>query len=292
MQQYNKGIEATLRSILVNIILVVVKGIAGIFGNSYALIADAIESMSDVLSSLVVWLGLKVSAKEPDEDHPYGHGKAEPLATIVVAIALLVFAIIIAVESLKQIMHPHQLPKLYTIFVLAGVIIVKEFMFRYSSSVGTEIGSSAVKADAWHHRSDAISSLVAMVGISVAIIGGKGYESADDWAALLASVIIVYNSYQIFRPAFDEIMDMAPSTELVKEIRIIAGNVTDVSGIEKCFIRKMGLYYYVDIHVMVNGHFSVKHGHDIAHKVKDEIKLHKKMVYDVLVHIEPVEEHN
>lgn len=282
-----KGVKSTLIGIMVSLALAIVKGLAGFFGNSYALIADAIESVSDVFSSLILWMGLKVSARPPDEDHPYGHGKAEPLAAIAIGFALIAAATLISVESIQHLMTPHSVPEPFTLVVLVLVIFIKEVMFRYVLKVGAEVNSHAVKADAFHHRSDALTSAAAFIGISIALIGGKGYEGADDWAALFAAGIIVYNAIHIVRPAIAEIMDAAPSADLLDKVKNIASSVKDVTGLDKCYIRKMGFEYYVDLHVEVDGNLSVREGHRIAHEVKDAILKAFPMVSDVLVHIEP-----
>lgn len=282
-----KGQHTTLIGMLVNIGLMLAKGLAGWFGNSYALVADAIESATDLVTAAFVWLGLRTAAMEPDENHPYGHGKAEPLAAIVVSLALWGAAALIAVQSIENIRIPHEVPAPFTLVVLAGVVIVKEVLFRRVARVGEEVESSAVKADAWHHRSDAITSLTAFIGISIALIGGPGYESADDWAALVASAVIVFNAYHIFRPAFGEIMDEAPQGDWHAEVRAIAEGIKGVVGTEKCYVRKMGFEYFVDIHIRVPGEMTVKEGHDIAHEVKDAIRAAMPSVYDVLVHVEP-----
>jgi cation diffusion facilitator family transporter len=283
-----KVLKTTLVGILINAGLVIAKAVAGIAGNSYALIADAIESATDIFTSGVVWLGLKAASKAPDEDHPYGHGKAEPLAAIMVAISLIAAAIFIAVQSVQHILIPHTIPAPFTLVVLVIVVVTKELMFRLVHKIGNETESNAVKADAWHHRSDAITSLTAFIGISIALIGGKGYESADDWAALIASAIIVFNAYLIFRPAFAEMMDAAPSGNLIEEVKAVALTVEGVQGLDKCFIRKMGFEYFVDLHIIVDGNLSVRIGHDIAHAVKRAILAAKPNVYDVLIHVEPL----
>ncbi len=283
------GMKSIRAGIFVNLFLALLKGMVGFLGNSFALIADAIESLADVFTSIIVWLGLKAASKAPDEDHPYGHGRAEPLAGIVVAVSLIAAAILIAIESIHLIMTPHESPKPYTLIILIGVIIIKELMFRHVEKTANEIGSTAVKGDAWHHRSDAITSFTAAIGISIALIGGKGYESADDWAALIAAVLIVYNAVHIFQPAFHEVMDKAVSDDLVVEIRALAAQVEGVMEVEKCFVRKSGFEYFVDIHLVVNGDLTVREGHKIGHDVKDFVMLHKPLVYNVLTHIEPNE---
>jgi cation diffusion facilitator family transporter len=281
------GIRSILGGIFANLLLAVVKAVTGILGNSYALVADAIESTLDVFTSFIVWAGLKTASRAPDANHPYGHGKAEPLAAILVTFFLVGAAILIAIQSTEHIMLPHQPPALFTLPVLFVVILVKELLYRWVYKRGVEINSTAVKSDAWHHRSDALTSLAAFTGISIALIGGKGYESADDWAALIAAAIIVFNAYRIFKPAFLEIMDTAPPSEIAEKIRIISLDVNGVEGIDQCLVRKMGLEYFVDIHIIVNGQLTVKEGHSIGHRVKDHIMSNIPSVFDVLTHVEP-----
>lgn len=282
-----RGLRSTAVGIVVNMLLAATKGIAGVVGNSYALIADAIESATDVASSLVVWGGLKISALPPDEDHPYGHGKAEPLAAIAVSLTLLAAAVGIAIQSIREIITPHHAPAPFTLVILVLVVAAKETLFRFVWKVGRSVNSTAVKGDAWHHRSDAITSAAAFIGISVALIGGEGYESADDWAALFASAIILLNAYRILRPAVDEVMDAAPPGEIEQSIREAAQRADGVIETEKCFVRKVGFSYYVDIHVTVDGGLSVRDGHDIARGVKTAIRDAHPHVIEVLVHIEP-----
>ncbi|GAB3318986.1 cation diffusion facilitator family transporter [Hymenobacter humi] len=288
-ERAERGQTSTLWGIGANVALVLGKGTAGVLGNSYALIADAIESATDIVSSGIVWLGLRQAAREPDENHPYGHGKAEPLAAILVAVALMGAAAFIAYESILHIQTPHALPARFTLAVLAVIIAIKETLYRRVLRVGQEVDSAAVKADAWHHRADAITSLTAFVGISIALVGGPGYEGADDWAALVACGFIVYNAYHIFRPAFGEIMDEAPEGNWTEDIRALAESVPGVVGTEKCYVRKMGLEYFADLHVIVDGAISVREGHAIAGAVKATIKQARPAVYNVLVHIEPAE---
>jgi cation diffusion facilitator family transporter len=276
--------------IVVNALLALIKGVAGVLGNSYALIADAIESTSDVFSSFIVWVGLRISARPPDRTHPYGHGKAEPIAAAIVATALLAAAITIALQSIHEIITPGETPAPFTLLVLVLVVITKESLFRFVFSVGEAVQSTVVRTDAWHHRSDAITSAAAFVGISIALVGGQGYEAADDWAALFASVIIAYNAYRLFVPAFNEVMDAAPPKRIEGEVRVAAVSVRGVEGLDKCYVRKMGFEFYVDLHVVVHGEMTVRRGHDIAHSVKEAVRSANPRVADVLVHIEPAEE--
>lgn len=283
----DKGIRTTLIGIVTSIVLAAIKGIAGYFGNSYALIADAIESTSDVFTSIIVLTGLRIAKKPADYNHPYGHGKAEPIAGILVASALFLAAIIIIVQSIHEIITPHHSPAPFTLIVLIIVVLVKEILFRYVIKVGNTVESVAVKNDAWHHRSDAITSGAAFVGISVALIGGDGYESADDFAALLASGVIIFNAYRLLKPALYELTDAAPPPEVITKVREAALQINGVEAIDKCFVRKMGFDYYVDIHVIVDGNMTVFEGHDIAHAVKDGLIERYPKISDVLVHIEP-----
>lgn len=283
----DKAINTTYLSILGNIALALCKGIAGYFGNSYALIADAIESTTDVFSSILVLFGLKYSARPPDENHPYGHGKAEALVTFAVVGFLVISATVIAYESIVHIQTPHKTPEKFTLIVLAVIIVIKEVFYRFVSKKGTETNSTSLKADAWHHRSDAITSAMAFIGISVAIFMGPGYETADDWAALIASGMIIYNSWLIFRPALGEILDEHLYDDMIIQIRSIALTVAGVIDTEKCHVRKTGMTYFVDLHLTVNGTISVIEGHDIAHHLKDTIQQQLPEIADVLIHVEP-----
>lgn len=282
-----KAINTAFLSIFGNAFLAIVKALTGFLGNSYALIADAIESATDVFASLLVLFGLKYSTKPADDNHPYGHGKAEPLITFATVGFLIFSATLIAYESIQNIQTPQKIPEKYTLVVLAVIVIIKEFFYRFVSKKSHETKSTSLKADAWHHRSDAITSFIAFMGISIAIFMGEGYETADDWAALAASVFIVYNAFLIFRPALGEIMDENFYDDFVADIRTIAKNVDGAIDTEKCFVRKAGISFHVDLHLIVRGDISVKSGHDIAHNLKKELQNHFPEISDVLIHIEP-----
>ncbi len=281
------AVRTPLFSIVSNLLLAIIKGVAGTLGNSNALIADAIESTADVFSSTLVFFGLKYTTKPADQNHPYGHGRAEPLITFIVVGFLIIAASAIAYESIGNIGSPKNPPRGWTLLVLGIIIIWKEISYRYVIYKSRVTHSSSLKADAWHHRTDAITSITAFIGISIALIMGEGYESADDWAALIAAVIILYNSYKIFRPALGEIMDEQVYDGLIKKIREIAKEVDGVVDTEKCFVRKSGLKFHVDLHATVDGSISVKSGHDIAHHLKDTLKNKLPQVENVLIHIEP-----
>jgi cation diffusion facilitator family transporter len=281
------AIKATYFSIIGNASLAIIKALAGFFGNSYALIADAIESTTDIFSSLLVLFGIKYANRPADKNHPYGHGRAETLVTFLVVGFLITSATIIAYESIKNIGTVHELPKIWTLFVLAPLIIWKEISYRLVMKKAKETNSSSLKADAWHHRSDAITSVAAFIGIAIAIYFGKGYETADDWAALFASGFILYNSYLIFRPALGEIMDEHLYDDLVEDIRKVSLTVDGIVGTEKCFIRKAGMRYHVDLHAIVQSTITVKRGHEIAHNLKDTLRKEIPQLGHVLIHIEP-----
>ena len=282
-----KAINTIVFSIVGNCFLALIKGFAGFFGNSYALIADAIESTTDIFSSILVLFGLKYANKPADKNHPYGHGKIEPLITFLLVGFLVISATFIANQSIQNIKNPHDLPEKWTLIVLALIIAWKELSFRIVIQKSEETNSSSLKADAWHHRSDAITSIAAFIGISMALMLGKGYESADDWAALLASGFIFYNSYLIFRPALGEIMDEHFYDDLVEDIRRISLTVDGIIATEKCFIRKVGMIYHVDLHAKVNGSISVTDGHNLAHQLKDTLRAEIPQLGHVLIHIEP-----
>jgi len=281
------AIKTSIFSLLSNIILAAIKGTAGYFGNSYALIADAIESTTDVFSSLLVLFGLKYSSRPADENHPYGHGKAESLVSLVVAGFLMLSAIIIIRNNLIGIFTPHKIPNLWTLYVLAPIIIWKEISFQLVIKKSKETNSSSLKADAWHHRSDAITSVAAFIGISIALIFGKGFIIADNVAALFAACFILYNSYLIFRPAFGEIMDEDVYEDLVKKIEEKSNLVSGIIATEKCFVRKIGMKYHVDLHVTIDANTTVKEGHRLAHELSNTLKKHIPELANVLIHIEP-----
>ena len=292
-----RGLRATFLGIAVNVVLGAVKFAAGIFGHSHALIADATESFADIFNSLVVWRGIVVAAAPADEDHPYGHNKAEPLAAAFGAVMLFAAAIWIAAngtrdiyESLHpQIFHYHHEPvRWFTLAVLVVVIAVKEGLFRFVIGEGEATDNSAVKTDAWHHRSDAITSAGAFIGIGIALLGGEKFSWADDAAAIFCALIIAVNGWLLLRPPLSELMDEAPDPKIVEQIRQLAANTPGVVRVEKCFARKAGHLYFVEMHVQVDPQMTVLRSHEIAHAVKNKIRETMPEVSDVLVHIEPL----
>lgn len=283
----DRGLRTTALGLVVSAILAVVKGVGGLLGNSYALIADAIESSADIFTSGMMWLGLRWSQRPADKDHPYGHGKGEALITLGIAFVLLIAAVLIAVKSIQNIITPHKVPAPYTLIILVIVIVTKELLYRFVLKTGREIGSGAVEADAVHHRSDAITSIAAFIGIAIGLIGGPGYEVADDYAALFASLIIVINVWRIARPAVGELLDEELDPNLNGRIKALAAGVEKVSHVERCRIRKMGPFKIADLHIWVDKNLTVEEGHRISHEVKDLIQKKHPLFSDVMIHIEP-----
>jgi cation diffusion facilitator family transporter len=283
-----RSLRATFLGLAANVALTIAKFLAGILGHSQALIADAVESLADIFSSIIVWRGLVVAETPPDDDHPYGHGKAEPLAAALVSAMLLLAAGMIAFHSLKGIVEPRVAPSAWTLIILIVVIVVKETLFRFVLRESQTVSSSAVETDAWHHRSDAITSAAAFLGISISLLGGKGYEAADNWAAVAAAAVIAWNGWRLLRPAFNELMDRSPDRALIEKIRAVASTIPGVAGVEKCFVRKMGYQFFVDMHVEVDPQMTVENSHHIGHQVKDKVRAEIPSVRDVLVHIEPL----
>ncbi len=284
------AIKTVWTSLAVNAVLAVVKVVTGLVGHSYALIADGIESINDMFASVMVLVGLKVAAKPPDAEHPYGHGRAEQLAALFSALSLLTAGSVIAYHSVHNIFHRHTSPAWFTLPVLVLVIVVKEAMSRYALRKSDEALSTALKGDAWHHRADAITSAAAVIGISIALIGGPGYEMADDVAALVGCVVIAINGFSLLGSALHENMDGAPTTELLDEIRQLASQVPGVAMIEKLRMKKSGFGYHMDIHVQVAGHLTVTEGHRIGHRVQEALVQSPHHILDVVVHVEPFEE--
>ncbi len=289
MDRTNRGIRSAQAGILTNAALAVVKILTGLLGHSYALIADGVESATDVFSSLVLWRGLSVAARSPDREYPFGYGKAESLSAAVISLLLIGAAIGIALQAVREIITPHHAPAPYTLLVLVLVVAVKEALFRKVFVVGEEVDSPAVKADAWHHRSDAITSAAAMVGIGVALIGGPGWEPADDVAALFASAMILVNGTRLLRPAIQDLMDRAPDQVLLEDVVSVAKTVEGVLATEKVLARRLGGQYRVVLHVEAEPKLSLKEAHELGGRVRSRVVREVPSVMDVLVHMEPHE---
>ena len=287
-----RGIRSAQLGLLVNAALAGVKLVAGLVGNSYALVADAVESTADVLASIAVWGGLAIAAQPADEDHPYGHGKAEPLAASAVALMLLGAAVGIAIEAIQEIRAPHGPPEAWTLGVLVTVVLVKAVLSRRVLTVGSAIGSTAVKADAWHHLSDAVTSAAAFIGISLAVwgtrvLGEPAWAVADDWAALAATGVIAYNGLALLQPALHDLMDRMPGPDVVAPIRRAAEAVPGVLAVEKLHARRTGLAYHVTIHIQAEPTTPLDEAHALGHRVTDAIRAAVPQVEAVVVHMEP-----
>jgi cation diffusion facilitator family transporter len=284
---YVRGKRSSIVGLIVNLALGLGKLASGIIGHSQALVADAVESLGDSVGSIAVWGGLDVASRPPDADHPYGHGKAEPLAAGFVAMLLIAAGVGIAVESVHRIMIPHRGPAPFTLAVVLGVVVIKELLFRSVSKVSDETGSIAVRSDAWHHRADAITSGAAAIGITIALIGGGQFQTADGWAALFASGIILLTGWRQLYPAVQELMDTSPAHSLVEEARRVAEARPGVYKVEKLLMRKMGIYYIADMHMEVAPDMSVRESHALAHGVKEDVQRQLPQVVEVTIHVEP-----
>ena len=275
--------------LVVNALLAVIKLVAGVLGNAYALVADAIESGTDMIGSLVVWSGLRIASRDPDERYPFGYGRAEALAGAVVAALMLGASAGISIEAIREIRTPHHAPAPWTLGVLAMVIVVKEVLAKKVLQAGEGSGSVAVAADGWHHRADAITSGAAFIGITLAIVGGPGWEPADDWAALVAAGIIAINGGLLLRTALGDLMDRAPDASVIGVVSEAALGTSDVLAIEKLKIRKTGTAYYVDIHVQADPAMSLHDAHILSGRVKTAIRQRMPAATGVLIHMEPFE---
>jgi cation diffusion facilitator family transporter len=282
-----RGIRAAQAGVLVNALLALTKLVSGIVGNSYVLIADAVESGTDIFGSLIVVGGLWIARRDPDDEFPFGYGRAETLATAVVSLMLVGTAGAIAIQAVREILTPHHPPAPWTLAVLAIVVVVKGLVSRRVQRVAAEIGSQAVRADAWHHMSDAVTSTAAFIGISVALWGGPGWESADDWAALVAAAVIAWNGVSLLRPALRDLMDATPGRDVVDQIRQVAQGVPEVLAVEKLFVRRSGMTYRVTIHVEAAASLRLDDAHALGGRVKAAIREALPQVASVLVHMEP-----
>ena len=285
-----RGIRSAKTGLVVNAGLAITKLVAGILGNTYALIADAVESGSDVISSLIVWGGLRMATRSATEEYPFGFARAEQVAAAIVGLLLIGASIGISIAAVREIQTPHHAPAPFTLIVLVLVILIKEVLYRYVARAGGDIGSRALAADAWHHRSDAITSSAAFIGISIALIKGPGWESADDYAAVVASGIILLNGIRIVRPAVGDLMDRAPSADLIERVTTIARGVAEVQLVEKVLIRKAGIGFFVDMHVQAAPEMSLQDAHILSGKVKSAIREAEPRVLGALIHMEPFEE--
>ena len=291
MPQMNRRVQqatrATVIGAVINLGLAAIKGAVGILGNSYALVADSIESLGDVVISGCTLIGIRISATPPDDSHPYGHGKAEPIAAILGGMVLMGSAVLTVWLSWGQLHTAASLPAKFTLPVLAGIVIIKEVLFRFVHRVGKEIDSTALTVDAWHHRSDALTSMAALFGIALALYGGPRFIFADKWAAIITGGTVALNSIRLVWPAILELMDTAPIIDWTQIVRETAVGFPDISQIQQVKARKMGLGYYIDIHMHVDPWMTVRDSHALAHALKDRLMKDDGRIHDALIHVEP-----
>jgi cation diffusion facilitator family transporter len=283
------GQGSALKAILVNTSLGGAKLMAGIFGHSYALIADACESFGDVIGSSITFYALKKAAEPPDKEHPVGHGRAETLAAMATSIALACVGALIFWQAAETLHQPRRSPNPLTLCVLVPVILAKEWMFHWMRSRGRKIGSQAIIADAWHQRSDVVTSIAALSGIIIAWAGGPGWAHADSWAAMVASVWLAGTGFWLLSPVLHELMEGAVDPALLKFISETSAECEGIKGVEKVWVRKLGMRLIVDLHIEVDPDITVQESHRLAHQVKDKLQTELPQVRDVMVHVEPYE---
>lgn len=284
---YREAMRAAGLGLAVNLILGIVKLIGGLVGQSFALISDAVNSLGDVVASLVVLFALRVAQRPPDDEHPYGHTRAEAIAGANLALLVIVSALLIGWEAVQRLWVPHDLPPVWTLWIAGSNVVIKEALYRYKRSVARRMGSSALMANAWDHRSDAFCSLAVLFGLAVVRWGGREWIGADEVSALVVVAAIVWSGAKLFRNSSSELMDSQADEPFVSEIRQAAKAVLGVRAVEKLWVRKSGLEYFADIHIEVDGHLTVDEGHRIGHAVKDQLVAQFTHLRDVLVHLEP-----
>jgi cation diffusion facilitator family transporter len=284
------GQGSALKAIIVNGSLGAAKLLAGILGNSYALIADACESFADVMSSCVTFLALRKALQPADSDHPAGHGRAETLASAVTALVLIAVGAMILWKSTGSLALPRTAPSPLTLLVLVPVILTKEWLFRTMRERGKTTGSLAVLAEAWHQRSDVVTSVAALLGIITAWVGGPAYSHADSWAAMAASVWLIGTGLWLLGPALHELMEGSVDPALLEFIEETSNNCPGIKGVDKVWVRKLGMRLMVDLHIEVDPDITVQEGHRLSHEVKDKLQHELPQVRDVMVHVEPFDE--
>jgi cation diffusion facilitator family transporter len=284
---YQDATRAAILGLVVNLALGLIKLVGGLAAGSFALLADAVNSLGDVFSSVVVLVALRVAQAPPDAEHPYGHSRAEAIAGSNVALLVILSALYVGYEAIRRLTVTHELPPAWTLWVAGANAVIKEALYRYKMTVGRRTGSSAVIANAWDHRSDAMCSLAVFVGLAIVRVGGPRWIWADEAAAFVVVAMILWTGAALFRKSASELMDVQADDELVKQIRQTAAAVPGVAGIEKLWVRKSGLEFLADMHIEVDPQMSVADGHAIGHDVKDRLLERFPLLRDVLVHLEP-----
>lgn len=284
---YRHVTRAALLGLAINLSLGIVKLVGGILGSSFALISDAVNSLGDSLTSLVVLGGLWYAQRPPDEEHPYGHTRAEAVAASNVALLIIISALFVGWEAITRSEIHQQLPPVWTLWIAGGNVVIKLVLYDYKLRVGRRTKSSVIIANAWDHRSDAMCSLAVLIGLGVIRWGGPAYAGVDVVAALVVVVVIVWSGVELFRNSVSELLDPQADAELVQRVRERAMAVSKVRGIDKLWVRKTGVEYLVDIHIEVDGRLTVEEGHRIGHVVKEKLIQEFACLRDVLVHLEP-----
>jgi cation diffusion facilitator family transporter len=284
---YRKVTQAALLGLIVNLALGIAKLVGGLLGGSYALVADAVNSLGDVVSTIVVLVALRVAQRPPDNEHPYGHTRAEGIAATNVAVVIIMSALAIAWEVMGRSGGERPLPPGWTLWIAGLNVAIKEGLYRYKYAIGKRTGSAAIIANAWDHRSDALSALAVLFGLAVTRLGGKEFLWADSAASLVVVAAIIYSGVKLFHLSASELMDIQADEPMVEQIRAAAANVPGVRGVDKLWVRKSGLEYFADIHIEVDAQMSVADGHLIGHNVKDQLLARFHVLRDVLVHLEP-----
>lgn len=270
-----------------NLGLGVVKLVGGIVGQSFALVADAINSLGDSLTSVAVLFALWYAQRPADAEHPYGHTRAESVAASNVALLIIVSALFIGWEAVRRFSVPHTLPPTWTLWIAGSNVLIKESLYRYKLKVGRRVGSTAIIANAWDHRSDALCSMAVLIGLGIVRYGGPNYIWADEVAALIVVAAILWSGTRLLLQSSSELMDVQADDEFVQQIRQAAESVEGVRVVEKLWVRKTGLEYLADLHVEVDKSLTVEQGHLIGHRVKDHLVASFAKLRDVLVHLEP-----
>jgi cation diffusion facilitator family transporter len=284
---YREVTRAAYLGLGVNLLLGVVKLLGGIYGHTFALVVDAFNSLGDAVTTIVVLVALRVAQRPADAEHPYGHTRAEGIAATNVALLIVISAVLLGWEALQRLTLQHEIPAAWTLWIAAANIVVKEALYHYKLRVGRRTRSSALIANAWDHRSDALCALAVLIGLSVIRIGGRPFIWADEAASLVVVTAIVWQGVHLFRTSASELMDLQADDELVRHIRSVAMDVPGVRNVETLWVRKSGLEHFADIHIEVDETLSVAQGHAIGHRVKDRLLHEFQSLRDVLVHLEP-----